>query len=156
MPCTLKIEYFPIGTSPCWGAAIRLKAYQNQEHICIGGSYTTRRFARVQWYFRNSRPGHNEGGERRLYGPVRYRHRLDKCQVDLIHRGGKYMEYQYKSVEELPPFLNASQVAAFLGLSLSNIYTLMHSQGFPTLAVGKRKIVEKKKLLQWIEENTAK
>ena len=66
------------------------------------------------------------------------------------------MEYQYKSHEELPPFLNASQVASFLGLSLSNVYTLMHSQGFPTLSVGKRKIVEKKKLLQWIEDNTQK
>jgi len=77
-------------------------------------------------------------------------------KAELTLQGGKQMEYQYKSTEELPPFLNASQVAAFLGLSLSNIYTLMHSQGFPTLVVGKRKIVEKKKLLQWIEDNTAK
>lgn len=66
------------------------------------------------------------------------------------------MEYQYMSTDELPAYLNASQIAAFLGLSLSNIYTLMHSQGFPTVTVGKRLIVEKKKLLKWLDENTAK
>ena len=66
VPCTLKSAYLPISTSPWRGAAIRLTAYQNHEHICIGSSYTTRRSARAQWYFRNSRPGHKEGGEVRF------------------------------------------------------------------------------------------
>ena len=157
MPCTLKSEYLPISTSPWRGAAIRLTAYQNHEHICIGSSYTTRRSARAQWYFRNSRPGHKEGGERRLYGPVRCRHRLDAViKADNTHKGGNKMEYVYKSAEDLPPFLNALQISAFLGISKTNIYALMNSAGFPTVRVGKRMIVEKEKLLKWLDENAAK
>lgn len=66
------------------------------------------------------------------------------------------MKYQYKSVEELPPFLNADQIAAFTGISRAGVYLLMHTDGFPTVFVGKRMIVERDKLLKWIEEKTAK
>ncbi len=66
------------------------------------------------------------------------------------------MEYVYKSAEDLPPFLNALQISAFLGISKTNIYALMNSAGFPTVRVGKRMIVEKEKLLKWLDENAAK
>ena len=50
-------------TSPNREAAIRLCGEQNQEHWYTGGSRIPRRSGRAQWYSRNSRPGHNEGGE---------------------------------------------------------------------------------------------
>ena len=66
------------------------------------------------------------------------------------------MKYQYRSVEELPLFLNADQIAGYLGISRAAVYTILHTEGFPTVMVGKRMIVEKDKLLKWIEDNTAK
>lgn len=66
------------------------------------------------------------------------------------------MEYKYNSAKELPPFLNALQISAFLGISKTNIYALMNSSGFPTVRVGKRMIVEKDKLLKWLDDNAAK
>ena len=66
------------------------------------------------------------------------------------------MEYMYKSAEDLPPYLNALQISAFLGISKTNIYALMNTAGFPTVRVGKRMIVEKDKLLKWLDDNAAK
>ena len=66
------------------------------------------------------------------------------------------MKYQYTSLEELPPFLNADQIAAVLGISRASTYSLLHTRGFPTVMVGKRMIVEKAKLLKWIEERIEK
>lgn len=66
------------------------------------------------------------------------------------------MEYQFTSVEELPPFLNAKQLSAVLGVSMGTVYTLLRSRDFPTTLVGKRMIVEKARFLKWIEERTAK
>ncbi len=66
------------------------------------------------------------------------------------------MKYQYTSVEELPPFLNAYQLAAVLGISKASAYTLLRSRGFPTTMVGSRMIVEKGRLLKWIDQQTAK
>ncbi len=66
------------------------------------------------------------------------------------------MEYQFKSEAELPPYLSADHVAAFLGVSRSNVYEVMHSKGFPVVRMGRRMIVAKDKFLKWLEENTAK
>ena len=35
------------------------------------------------------------------------------------------MEYQYQSKEELPPYLKAEQIAAYLGVSVGCVYTLL-------------------------------
>lgn len=66
------------------------------------------------------------------------------------------MKYHYNSVEELPLFLNAKQVEVYLCISKSAVYNLLHSDGFPLVMVGKRMMVERKKFLKWIEDNTAK
>ena len=73
-----------------------------------------------------------------------------------VNTGGFLMVYQYKSAEELPPYLSAEHVAAFLGVSRSNVYEVMHSKGFPIVRMGRRMIVAKDKFLKWLEENTAK
>ena len=57
-------------------------------------------------------------------------------------------------IEMLPYTLNAQQVADVLGVSKNTAYTLMHSEGFPTIHIGKRMIVPKQKLLEWMDKQT--
>ena len=65
------------------------------------------------------------------------------------------MTNTYTSMEELPVTLNAQEVAAVLGISRANAYCLMHSRGFPTLQIGKRMVVPKDKLIDWIDQKTS-
>lgn len=61
----------------------------------------------------------------------------------------------YTSMEQLPITLSANQVAQVLGISRANAYTLMHSKDFPTIQIGKRMVVPKNKLIEWMERQTA-
>ena len=56
------------------------------------------------------------------------------------------------SFDLLPITLKAEQVAAVLGISRANAYNLMRSEGFPTLHIGRRLVVPKEKLLQWMDD----
>ena len=51
---------------------------------------------------------------------------------------------------QLPMALNAKQVAAVLGISRAGAYNLMRSEGFPTLFIGKRMVVPKDRLMDWL------
>ena len=57
----------------------------------------------------------------------------------------------YTSLDQLPITLSANQVAQVLGISRANAYTLMHAKGFPTIQIGKRMVVPKSKLVEWME-----
>ena len=57
------------------------------------------------------------------------------------------------SYDQLPVALKADQVAAVLGISRAGAYNLMRSEGFPTLFIGKRMIVPKDKLIDWMDEH---
>ena len=59
----------------------------------------------------------------------------------------------YSSFEDLPLTLCANDVASVLGISRSGAYTLMRSKGFPTIMIGKRMVVPKHKLIEWIDIN---
>ena len=61
----------------------------------------------------------------------------------------------YTSLDQLPITLSANQVAQVLGISRANAYTLMHTKGFPTIQIGKRMVVPKNKLIEWMEEQTS-
>ena len=61
----------------------------------------------------------------------------------------------YTSLEQLPLALSAEDVAQVLGISRANAYELMHSEGFPTLKIGKRMTVPKDKLIEWIDKQMA-
>ena len=61
----------------------------------------------------------------------------------------------YTSLEQLPLALSADAVAQVLGISRANAYELMHSEGFPTLKIGKRMTVPKDKLIEWIQTRIA-
>lgn len=55
-------------------------------------------------------------------------------------------------IQNLPYSLNAQQVADVLGIAKNSAYTLMHSEGFPTIHIGRRLVVPKEKLLQWMDD----
>ncbi|SFX65913.1 transcriptional regulator, AlpA family [Thermoactinomyces sp. DSM 45891] len=47
---------------------------------------------------------------------------------------------------------NAKEVAKILGISRSMTYELLRNPNFPVLHIGKRKVVPKHKLEQWIDQ----
>ena len=58
-------------------------------------------------------------------------------------------------LESMPYTLTAAQLAEVLGINKNTAYQLMHSEGFPTLRIGRRMMVQKDKLLLWMDKNTA-
>ena len=56
--------------------------------------------------------------------------------------------------DNLPAVLNANQLATALGISRAGAYQLPKAGTFPTLRIGKRLLVPKDKLVEWIEQNT--
>ena len=61
------------------------------------------------------------------------------------------MEITYTSYTQLPLSLNANDIAAVLGISRANAYTLMRAKGFPTIFIGKRMIVPRDKFIEWLD-----
>ena len=61
------------------------------------------------------------------------------------------METTYTSYTQLPLSLNANDIAAVLGISRANAYTLMRTKGFPTIFIGKRMIVPRDKFIEWMD-----
>ena len=62
----------------------------------------------------------------------------------------------YKSFDQLPVTIQAEDIAAILGISRAGAYTLMRSKGFPTIYVGKRRmIVMRDKFIAWLDEQAS-
>ena len=61
----------------------------------------------------------------------------------------------YTSYNQLPLSLNANDIAAVLGISRANAYTLMRAKGFPTIFIGKRMVVYRDKFIQWMDEQVS-
>lgn len=57
----------------------------------------------------------------------------------------------FSTLEEMPMILSADHIAMFMGISRSSAYTLMHSQGFPLVRIGKRMLCPKDKFIQWLD-----
>ena len=56
------------------------------------------------------------------------------------------------SPNELPLILNASDVAAILGISRAKAYQLFHRLDFPTLKLDKRLLVCRELFFQWLDK----
>lgn len=52
--------------------------------------------------------------------------------------------------------LSVPEAAALIGVSTSKMYELVRSEGFPAIRVGKRVLVNAKKLEAWLDEMTEK
>ena len=55
---------------------------------------------------------------------------------------------------DLPDILDASQIASALRISRAGAYNLLSSEDFPTLHIGRRKLVMKNDLIQWLKSHT--
>ena len=62
------------------------------------------------------------------------------------------MKNVYTHYDQLPLVLNAEQLAAYLNISRANAYTLLHRYDFPTIRIGKRMMVQKDKMLAWLDK----
>ena len=60
----------------------------------------------------------------------------------------------FTNYNELPLLLNTTQLADLLGVSHSSVYELIQEDGFPSLRIGKRIVIPKEELRQWISDNT--
>ena len=60
----------------------------------------------------------------------------------------------YKSYDELPLLLNVKQLADLLGVSDSSVYELIQEDNFPSLRIGKRIVIPKEELREWISAHT--
>ena len=58
----------------------------------------------------------------------------------------------FNSFDDLPAVLNAEQLAAALSISKANAYRLLRSADFPTLQIGRRLLVRRERLLDWIKD----
>lgn len=59
-----------------------------------------------------------------------------------------------KTFEQMPDILDARQLADALRISRAGAYNLLSSTDFPTLHIGKRKLVMKEDLIQWLRSHT--
>ena len=74
---------------------------------------------------------------------------LKKC------KGGVFIrECKFKNSSDLPLTLNAMDVAEALGISRAAAYTLVQSEAFPHMRIGKRILVPKDAFLNWIAKQT--
>ena len=73
------------------------------------------------------------------------------ARKDKIILGGNYLVNNYKNYSELPLTLSVPEVAAVLGISRAGAYELVHSASFPKVKIGKRILVPKDKLIEWLD-----
>lgn len=62
----------------------------------------------------------------------------------------------YCTIQELPIILNAVQVAAVLGISKSRAYQLFLQKDFPTVQIGRRKLVSRDAFWTWFQAQERK
>ena len=60
------------------------------------------------------------------------------------------MNFTYTNIEELPLTLKAEEAAKVLRISKSKVYELARTEFFPAVRIGKRVVIPRDKLLQWM------
>ena len=66
-------------------------------------------------------------------------------------------EHQKKNADKFCGlFINADTLAKVLGVSRASAYELMREKDFPSFRIGKRILVTKENLIEWIEKRSKK
>ena len=60
-------------------------------------------------------------------------------------------ENQITSIEQLPLTLTVSDISCILGICKQNAYDLCHSEGFPSIIIGKRIVIYKLAFIEWLK-----
>ena len=61
----------------------------------------------------------------------------------------------YKCYDDLPLMLSVPEVASVLGISRASAYDLVRSDGFPVIRIGKRVVIPKENLVEWINKQVS-
>ena len=64
--------------------------------------------------------------------------------------GGNCLKSTYTNIQDLPLTLKAHEAAAVLRISKSKVYELAQSESFPAVRIGKRVVIPRDKLIQWM------
>ena len=62
------------------------------------------------------------------------------------------MKSTFTTFDQLPIMLSAKTMASALGISESKAYEIFRSKGFPVVRLGRRKLVAKDKLIEWLNK----
>lgn len=62
------------------------------------------------------------------------------------------MKPKFTAFSELPVILNATDVAAILGISRAFAYNLFHASDFPVIVIGNRRLVNKDSFINWLNQ----
>ncbi len=71
--------------------------------------------------------------------------------METSSNGLRFCEY-----DSIPLLLNAKDIMHLLGLSRTNVYYLLNADDFPAIVIGKRRLVHKEKLFDWLEAHEQK
>ena len=58
---------------------------------------------------------------------------------------------RFRTYEEIPLFLDGKMIARLLGISPSTAYAMLNDQAFPAIKIGRRRLVRKEKLFEWLQ-----
>ena len=64
------------------------------------------------------------------------------------------MKERYTDWSQLPLFLSIEEVGWLLGVSRAGAYQAAHSEGFPVIRLGKRMVVSRDALFEWLENQS--
>ena len=74
-----------------------------------------------------------------------------------LEKEGKNMKQPLiKNYDELPMFINSTTLAQLFGVSRASACEQMSEKDFPSFRIGKRILVTKEKLVEWIEGHSKK
>ena len=59
----------------------------------------------------------------------------------------------FTNFDQVPVVIDAKTLAKVMGISLTKAYELFRSKGFPCISLGRRKIVPKDKLIEWLNSS---
>jgi hypothetical protein len=59
---------------------------------------------------------------------------------------------KYSTIEDLPMFLSAQDVAGMMSICLAHAYELFHSKDFPSIRIGRRLLVSKLAFVNWMQD----
>ena len=62
------------------------------------------------------------------------------------------MKPTYTNIEDLPLTLKAREAAEVLRISKSKVYELARTEFFPAVRIGKRVVIPRDKLIQWMND----
>ena len=62
------------------------------------------------------------------------------------------MKTIYTNIEDLPLTLKAREAAEVLRISKSKVYELARTESFPAVRIGKRMVIPRDKLIQWMND----